>query len=169
MNPVRIVLLVTIAAFVWPTDAAANVVLRDVISHGTANCQSALPVFDGNIRKRPKAVANEGASPAFVTCDFESTPNEMSQVAAVRVFFINRSTAARTISCTAVFGVGDTVLVPSSTKSIAAAAGEAVELEWDAANDNGGAFYSAPALSCNLAPGVEISIVNLLYGEEIGI
>ena len=169
MNPVRVALFAALATFLLPTDAAANAVLRDVISHGTANCQSALPVFDGNIRKRPKALANEGSSAAFVTCDFESTPNAMSQVAVVRVFFINRSAAARTISCTAVFGVGDTVLVPSNTKSITAAAGEAVELEWDANNDNGGAFYSAPALSCNLAPGVEISVVNLSYLEEIGI
>ena len=141
MKPVHYTLLAMLAASAPEADAAP--VIRDVISHGTANCQSALPVFDGNIRKRPKAVANEGASNAFVTCDFESTPNPMSQVAAIRVFFINRNGAATSISCTAVFGIGDISFTPSSTKTVSAAPGGGAELEWDAVADNGGSFYSA--------------------------
>ena len=65
-------LAVALTAATLSPNAQAVTVNRDYLSHGTANCQSALPVFDGNIRKRPAAVANEGTATAFVTCDSES-------------------------------------------------------------------------------------------------
>ena len=74
--------------------------------HGTANCQSALPVFDGNIRKRPMALANEGAGNAFVTCDSESISNFATGFSAVAIGFYNRAGAADVeVSCTLVNGV----------------------------------------------------------------
>ena len=56
-------------------EARAATVYRDYLSHGSANCHSALPVEDGHIIKRPRSIANEGTVPAFITCDFDSIDN----------------------------------------------------------------------------------------------
>jgi hypothetical protein len=70
-------------------DASAATVTRDCLRHGTASCRSALPVFDGNIRKRPAALGNEElpprSPPATVTTTGHST---------VSAFFTNRASAA---------------------------------------------------------------------------
>ena len=148
-------------------DAGAADVVRYHGSHGVANCQSALPVFDGLIRKRPKAVANQGTANAFVTCDFENLTGEYDRVTVVGMVFINRGGAASPVNCTLVQGVGDVDFAPAITKTVLAAPGERVQIVWEPA-DNDGDNFSWPALSCNLRPGVEISatVVNVL--ENIG-
>jgi hypothetical protein len=155
------------AASVSPS-AAAVTVTRDSLSHGTANCQSALPVFDGNIRKRPAAVANEGTGIAFVTCDSENISNSGTGFSAINVFFRNRAGAdGITVSCTlvdAVFTAGLTVTKVSG----AMAAGGAIGLvSWGTA-DNSGNNIIAPAVSCALPPGVDISFTNFVYPVDVG-
>lgn len=140
---------------------------RDVISHGPANCQAALPVFDGQIRKRPRAIANEGTGMAFITCDFEGTPNSLGVVTLAGVRLQNRSSAPATVSCTLVQAVGDIENGPSGTKSVAMAAGSTALLVWTAA-DFGGNLLSSPAMSCGVPPGVEIYATKLTYNEAIG-
>ncbi len=44
-------------------------------ANATAFCQTALPVFDGNVRKRPLAVTNEGTSNAFISCSIPKGPD----------------------------------------------------------------------------------------------
>ena len=45
-----------------PATSPAAEISRLVFSQAVAVCQPALPAFDGLIRKRPKAVANEGTA-----------------------------------------------------------------------------------------------------------
>lgn len=148
--------------------AGAAEVARMSFSHGPGNCQAALPVFDGNIRKRPKAIANEGSSVAFITCDFEAAPEFPGKVELIAVFITNRSNGAALVNCTGVFGVADETYSPSITKSLGLAPGDTEPLAWIAGVDNGGTYFSFPALSCALPPGTEISGTRLRYLEEIG-
>jgi hypothetical protein len=158
--------IAALASWSAATDAATT--SRNYLSHGTANCQSALPVFDANIRKRPYAVANEGENGAFVTCDSESINNLGTGFTEVGLSLRNRAGAdGVTVSCTLV----EAIFTPQATfpkTSAAIPAGGAVNLDWTAAVDNGGANFLAPALSCILPPGVDISFTNFIYPEEIG-
>jgi len=149
--------------------ADAVTVNRDYLTHGTASCQAALPVFDGNIRKRPKAIANEGTSSAFVTCGFESINNAGTGFSAVTIFFINRSGVAKTVNCTFVNGIYDFAFSPSLVKSVVMPTTRAnVSLGVTAATDNAGTNFTAPAISCEIPAGVEIAAVKGIYPEEVG-
>ncbi len=149
--------------------AEAVTVNRDYLTHGTASCQAALPVFDGKIRKRPKAIANEGTSSAFVTCGFDSINNAGTGFSAISIFFINRSGIAKTVNCTFVNGIFDNVLSPSLVRSVAMPTTAAPAfLGVTAATDNGGNNFAAPAISCEIPAGVEIGAVNGVYPEEVG-
>ena len=105
--------------------------------HGPDNCQAALPVFDGNIRKRPRAIANEGTAIAFITCDFEASPTALRKVLSVIVRFHNASAAAQSVSCTLVDAFGAEVFSANSIKAVDVAAGANAELRWVATLDNG--------------------------------
>jgi hypothetical protein len=147
--------------------ASAVTVTRNYLSHGTANCQSALPVFDGNIRKRPMALANEGTATAFVTCDVESINNSATGFTAAGVFFTNRAgTAGVTVNCSLVDGAfAATGTFPKASPAIAVGSSSAIT--WSTA-DNSGANFMAPAISCALPPGVDISLVQFVYPEDVG-
>ncbi|MDQ3057569.1 MAG: hypothetical protein M3Q96_07520 [Pseudomonadota bacterium] len=149
--------------------AEAVTVNRDYLTHGAASCQAALPVFDTNIRKRPKAVANEGSSSAFVTCGFDEINNAGTGYSDVNVFFINRSGVAKTVNCTFVDGIFDTVITPSIVKSVVMpTTASPTALGVNAATDNAGNNFTAPAISCELPPGVEIGAVRGVFPEEVG-
>lgn len=149
-------------------DASAAPVNRDYLSHGTASCQSALPVFDGNIRKRPLALGNEGASTAFVTCDTDSINNGATGHSQVAIFLGNRAGAVDVqVNCTLVDGafVASGFFPKTSNEMGAGGSGLIV---WTAADDNGGNNFIAPAISCGLPAGVDIQLVQFIYPEEIG-
>ncbi|MEO6366287.1 MAG: hypothetical protein ABIO38_09625 [Luteimonas sp.] len=151
-----------------PADALT--VTRSYFSHGTANCQAALPVYDGNIRKRPKAVANEGTSSAFVTCDFDSISNAGTGFSQINIFFINRSGVAKTVNCAFVNGIYNITHSPSLVKSVVlpTTSTNPTALGVSAGADNAGANFSAPAVSCELPAGVEIGAVSGNYPEFVG-
>ena len=149
--------------------ADAVTVNRDYLTHGTASCQAALPVFDGKIRKRPKAIANEGTSSAFITCDFDSINNGGTGFTDIGIFFINRSGVAKTVNCTFVDGIYDVAFSPSLVKSVVMPTTTApVSLGVTAATDNAGNNFTAPAISCEIPAGVEIAAVRGVYPEEVG-
>ncbi len=157
---------VVLGSLTLSSQVSAATALRNHFSHGTANCQSALPVFDGNIRKRPMAVANEGSSTAFITCDSENNEESFGGMQEVGVYFTNRSGAnGLTVSCTLVNGVYSGTFFPKPTAAIPA--GGYGFITWTAA-DNGGAKFVAPAVSCGLPAGVELNYVNFVYPEEVG-
>lgn len=162
-----------LAAVALPLPAAAGTpftIIRDRISHGPANCQPALPVFDGNIRKRPLAIGNEGSGNAFITCGFDDISNGASGYSAVGVYLINQAgQAGVTVTCTLVNGLAiDPGAVGYFTKtSSAIAAGATSQIDWSN-TDNGDSNFAAPSLSCNLPAGVSIWAVQGLYPEDVG-
>lgn len=149
--------------------AGAATAVRDHWSHGTANCQAALPVFDGNIRKRPLAFANEGATHAFVTCDTDnfSIPVEGS-FTLVGMYFSNDGADDAAITCTLVDILANgTHYFPESTGSIPPG-GNSFILWSPSSYYDDGQLFRAPAISCNLPPQTRINFVEYAYREDIG-
>lgn len=137
-------------------------------SHGPANCQAALPVYDGNVRKRPKAIANEGTSTAFITCDFEASPSILRKVMTVIVRLHNSTTSTQSVSCTLVDAFGAEVFSVNSLKSVELQAQANGELRWQASTDNANINYTTPSMSCAIPPGIEISGTLLSRLQDVG-
>ena len=128
-------------------------------------CQSALPVFDGVVRKRPLAVQNEGTSISFITCGLEGRFGAVESSGLVAVILSNNSDAPATVNCTLVDGrdsLEDPVYLPKSITLPANLSG--AEIVWTMA-DNEGANYIYPALSCSLPPGVGIKALGQQFLE----
>lgn len=145
----------------------AGAVERFQLVNASGACQSALPVFDGNIRKRPTAVSNEGSAPAFVSCslysDFNSAPS-----AGLGLLFSNNTGAAAQVNCTLVNGVrfigeAPPLLIP---KTFTVAANSSLESAFTA-DDNGGEAFQIPSfnLNCRLPVGVEINSLYTIYED----
>ncbi|MEO6138716.1 MAG: hypothetical protein ABIP11_08660, partial [Luteimonas sp.] len=83
-------------------DASAVTKQRSFVQNATGACQSALPVFDGQIRKRPLAVQNEGTSAAFVSCSFMDTDRSVNGVTDVFLYADNNTSSSVTVNCTLV-------------------------------------------------------------------
>ncbi|MEP6634529.1 MAG: hypothetical protein ABJA62_10000 [Luteimonas sp.] len=145
----------------------ASAIERFDLSNATADCQSSLPVFDGNVRKRPTAVSNEGTKSAFVTCSVHNYFNaESSNVFAAT--FTNNTAADVDVNCTMVNGlryIG--AFTPSFfPKTVHVLAGETAEPQWTADDNQGNPFADRSFnLSCNLPVGVEIGSVYTIYED----
>lgn len=143
------------------TDFAVAVdAIRQTTTGAVNNCQGALPVFDGKLRKRPLAFANEGDSNAFVTCSVDLP----ARVSSVLVFAL---TGGKTLTCT---GVAGTSAAATSfvTKSSSDPQGF---LEYTPAEFGGppGIFFNNQfSLSCSLQPGVELSFIRVTGSEPVG-
>lgn len=155
-------------------DALSATQPRQITTHPTGICQSALPVFDGNIRKRPLAVQNEGTGNAFITCSYPSGEGRFAgNSATTRVwqYMVNISANPVTINCTGVAGtpsasfqVVKSVVVPANSS--------AAEISWFAADFPGtpltfpgNGVFSA---SCLLPPGAGVRQSFVDSVEDIG-
>lgn len=145
-----------------PADAVTHV----TASNATNYCQTALPVFDGNVRKRPLAVQNEGGSNAFVTCAYHS---EDGPVLAAQVWFHNSSGVAGDVTCTGVAGYNDPTVRESAVKVVNLPGdGTQVALEWEAVDFPGGAMETGLfAVSCNLQPGMGVDDAYIAYDDGV--
>jgi hypothetical protein len=136
--------------------------------NATGLCQSALPTFDGQIRKRPLAVQNEGTSSAFVSCAF-MVPSKGTGVTQVTLTADNNTSSPVDISCTLVSGVSHfTATYHPKTITLPANSGLNY-LQWTAA-DNGGANFDDFALSasCNLPVGTGLSFTQTVFSVDVG-
>lgn len=150
------------------SDARADYDGRFIGANATSHCQTALPVFDGNVRKRPLMVQNEGDGDAFVTCSFTAQGTELYEV---RVFFWDTDTAQQTpLSCTAVTGHRR-----QTNEYVTKTANQLSTYMWDLTWDNedfgtpntipGSGLFS---ITCKLPPGTGIGNAYILIYEDIG-
>jgi hypothetical protein len=156
-----------IAAFAT-ADVQADTTQRFFYANATSFCQTALPVFDGNVRKRPLAVQNEGTGDAFVTCSFTGQVVELDSAG---LYAVNNGSSDATLSCTAVTGLNDS-LNEYVTKTITITASDVGGMIWAGA-DFAGAPDTIPGLglfnvSCKLPPGVGIGSAYVRFQEDIG-
>lgn len=157
-----------LASASFAVDAA--VIERQEVRMSADVCQPALPAFDGNIRKRPLAMQNEGTSNAFVTCAFGGVFNGVPSQKTLSVGFTNNTGSEITVSCTLANAQAGVLNPQFFLKSIAVPpmGAPVTLLQWSAAADNGGVLFTYPAVSCLLPPGA--GVVNTLhtFDEEIG-
>lgn len=126
-----------------------------------ARCQSALPVFDGVIRKRPLAVQNEGTTNSFITCSFEVDAGNAIGNAPVLLDTYFASTAGPiSVTCTAVSGfntgtnefVSQTIEIDPADPDNPQGNGFWTDTDFDAGLGSG-----LVSISCNIPPGVGIN------------
>lgn len=138
-------------------------------ANGTAFCQSALPVFDTQIRKRPLGVNNEGDSNAFVSCSIPVGYNPGSIINGV-IYMTNRTDEAVAVSCTLVDGVVADAGIPNLPayypQDIALLPGQFTALIWDPADYELESFSIYQNYSCSLPPGVEINLLGHDYEDS---
>lgn len=132
------------------TQVDALDVLSTQGSGAAGNCQAALPSYEGQIRKRPLALANEGDAAAFVTCAL--TTEEVSlNVQGFSTDVRNLSNVPVTLSCTAVVGE-DAGSADYVVKSIELGPQASGTLSWTGLDAGGVVLADSVALSCNLPP-----------------
>jgi hypothetical protein len=159
-----------LACAMSPAQAATQ--QRSFVQNATGACQSALPVFDGNIRKRPLAVQNEGTAAAFVSCSLMDTSGGVggaSSVTSVFMYADNNTGAAVDLTCTLVDGYsgGTNVFLPKTLTLPANS--KAHPFLWTAAADNGGANFNwTTNLTCQLPVGTGLSLSFVYYDEDVG-
>jgi hypothetical protein len=147
----------------------AEPVLRDYTINATGACNGALPSFEGALRKRPTAIANEGTAPAFVSCstpgDFFNDGNNF-----VALGFSNRSAVSVTFTCTFVDGFappfGAPAFYPQEVTIPANSPGVAI---WEPASEGVALFTGNANFNCNLPVGVEINLLEVQYEEDNGV
>lgn len=104
------------------------------LANAGAACLPALPRYDGNVRKRPLAIFNEGTAASFVTCNFIVEENAYDSQGGVERFDItakNQSDMPQTVRCTAVIGVDDGN-ARYIAQSVTLQPGERKRMEWSA-------------------------------------
>lgn len=157
---------IAVAFAMTPGDAQAVVRQRALFTNPAGICQAALPAFEGQIRKRPLAIQNEGSSNAFVTCAFTS----QAEATSVIMYFAGVDNVAREITCTGVTGFNKG-LNQFVTKTIALPASVSSSMTWSPADFSGGSSTFPDArfsVSCNLTPGVGINDSGIGFNEEVG-
>lgn len=154
---VYIAILAIMAA--GPVPALAADVAVTSASNATGLCQSALPVFDGVIRKRPLAIQNEGTSDAFISCamtfdEYVAYPSKAT------VYAGSIDGAAHQVSCTAITGRARGFNYRATKTITVPASGDPVAFVWEAYDFYLGASnFPSPLLSltCLLPPGTGLN------------
>ena len=129
-------------------------------------CQASLPSFEGAIRKRPTAVANEGSSSAFVSCSAMTSAESSTGINEIFVVLYNRTGSAVPVTCTFVhsFQSGGT-LVP---KTVSIPANNRAFLSWNLADVGNPSSLRFANFNCALEPGTDLGYVYYFYTYEIG-
>jgi len=153
-------------------DAQAIFKERTLTGNATNFCQSSMPVFDVQIRKRPLSVQNEGTASAFVTCAFSS----QEEIKLAVTYFHSTAGTPQMLTCTGVAGANkadpeqpDPVYVVKSV--LLDGAGTSTQIVWSPADFGavdalpGGALFG---LNCNLAPGMGVDATSIVFREDVG-
>lgn len=147
----------------------ADAVIRQDIQNAAGNCQAALPVFDGQIRKRPLAIGNEGTGPAFVSCSLVGDYSAMANTILTQVIVRNRGSETQSIACSMVAGFehGAAPAPLYVARSIELAPGAEGIISWNV-GDNGEELLPGPInFSCLLPAATVINLTLRAYDEVV--
>lgn len=160
-----------LALLVSTAMAPAEAVTRSNFQNAVGACNGALPGFEGALRKRPLAIANEGTSNAIVSCTLAIDQSASEGNLTVGIGLINRSAQLVPVSCTFVDGTAPEVVgaIPPTyyTRNIALSAGQGGSIVWQAAEFGLAAFSFVASASCSLPPGVEIAAMVTVYDDGV--
>ncbi len=162
----------TLALALAMAPAQAVTQSRSFVQNATGACQSALPVYAGNIRNRPLAVQNEGTDAAFVNCSFMGTDRGVGSSASISDVYLyadNNTGAAVNVTCTLIAGYSgnpSNVVLPK-TLSLPANSHANLFL-WTTADNGGNNYQWAINTQCLLPVGTGLSITFMYYTEDVG-
>lgn len=154
--------------------ATASVVQKSEYNQASGTmCQGALPNFEGNFRKRPLAVVNQGTTNAFLTCGLTSQyDSSTGGVPEVLLVVTNRNAASTDMSCTLVDGYVDSTVgfADYFPQTMTVAGASSTSFDWSASTTGGtnAPVYGYPGISCNVPGSFEVNIEGQSYSEEIG-
>ena len=140
---------------------------RNHFQNAAGMCQAALPVFEGNIRKRPTAVANEGTAPAFVSCSMETAAESSTGVSELILVLYNRNASAVSVTCSLVHSFQSGGTVVPKTLSLPGN-GERTFFIWTPADVGNPTSLRFANYSCGLPVGVEVGYGLYVSTYEIG-
>jgi len=148
---------------------------REFHQNASGTCQAALPAYEGQVRKRPLALQNEGAANAFASCSLFSPGASASsfldgEIYAVSINLDNNGAQAVDVTCTLVVGASRSSANHYFTRTQTLPANSTYnQIAWSQDPDfDGGKIGPPPGISCNLQPGVGIATTSIYYYEEIG-
>lgn len=152
-------------------NAAAIDLSQDYFQNATGVCQPSLPAYDGTIRKRPLAIANEGGTSAYISCSLPRSPTAGAGRATygppeVVVRIGNRTAATASMTCTLVSG-WDAANSVYSSKVITVAPGAWMFGFWNQ-DDNNGQRILQPNFNCLLPPGMDVQYFYYNYRVPVG-
>ncbi|MEP6633531.1 MAG: hypothetical protein ABJA62_04910 [Luteimonas sp.] len=165
-------LALLIGASIASGDALAVDKTRIGYINATGACQSALPVFDGVIRKRPLGVQNEGpqgSADSFVNCSLPGQSGSQITKVTLDLATIPGGVIPNNIGCTGINGFygGNAKYVTKNV--IANADGTAVTMQWTAADFNAASFPSDIFnIQCKMPRGTGIYVIATYYSEDVG-
>lgn len=137
----------------------------EVVSNAQLSCDPALPIYDSNLRQRPRAVVNESTTntSAFATCGFSYVSNSYGiEFFRTRVGNINpQGSPAITVKCTGVIGVEGEVNTQFITKTVQVNPGDTALLSWSGADR----YQTAVAVSCLLPQGGSVTQSTIRYRQ----
>lgn len=146
--------------------APATATDRFTVANAPGRCQAALPAFEGQIRKRPLAVQNEGTAPAFVTCSLIADGSDFTTTQSISIWAANTGSADATLQCTAVVGYeqGEVTYVSKSVGLVAG--GVQGQIFFGPTEFPAGFAPGEPvSLSCNVPVGVGLNDMYLSYDD----
>lgn len=156
------------ALIVVSSEAIAVKQTRSDFQAAVNSCQGALPSFEGTLRKRPLAIANEGTSTAFISCGLSSEVANSAGMSVVGALFINRGLASADVTCTLAVGIPAPFGTPVFfTKTATVPTGGSGGPTWVSA-DNGGNPFKVASISCSIPPGFEINNTQTVYETDVG-
>lgn len=143
------------------------------VTFAVDNCNGALPGYEGALRKRALAIANEGTASAFVSCSVATNEADSTGNVGFAVYATNRGAEPQVLSCTFIDGVTAelAVLRPSLVaavyrpKILAISPGQANVLLWTPDEFGLKRFTAYGSVSCSLPPGMELNIAGAAWEQ----
>jgi len=164
-------LTLSLALVLAAPQAHAATKARKLMVNASGACQSALPVFDVNIRKRPKAVVNEGDVAAFVTCTYYAQASNIDENPTQVTLYVSTNILQQTsLTCTGVNGAElDTIQASVKTVNLNNPV-NTVPMTWTPSDFGSFGNFQSPyfSVSCNLKPDVAIHNAVIDYVQGVG-
>lgn len=168
MRPI-VCLAIAVATFstAFPSSADAATIVRRMLENGGSACTGALPTYEGALRKRPQAIANEGTTTAFVTCSLAINELDASAPHLAYLRLLNNNAVPVSVTCTFVNGAQwqGSEFFPMTLEL---SANGSRNWQWGVVSGTEPFPKRQVNFSCALPPGIAVAFVGQEFRQEIG-
>ena len=150
-----------------PMTSEAATLLRRTLENGGSACTGALPTYEGALRKRPQAIANEGSNAAFITCSLMTDERRPAAPHFAYVRLLNLTASPVSATCTFVNGAhweGST----SEVLTLEISANSSRNFQWGVVGGTTPFTKRHINFSCALPPGIALAFAGQEFREEVG-